>query len=127
MDPYDDPEWAPILTGQGVGVADREGVRRAMGHARTLSKRVKLARLKPAREIASTGFCLAHPGVQYLIYQPEAGQSFTVKLSDGSYRYEWIEPATLITEKRGNITASGTPRQFSPPTKRDALLLLERQ
>lgn len=127
MDPYDDPEWAPILAGQGVGVTEPEGVRKAMGNALTLSKRIKLALLKPDREIASTGFCLANPGVQYLIYQPVAGQSFTVDFSAGSYRYEWINPATGATEKKGNITASGVRHQFSAPWKRDALLLVEKE
>jgi hypothetical protein len=31
MDPYDDPAWAPILAGQGVGVRDAEAARRARG------------------------------------------------------------------------------------------------
>jgi hypothetical protein len=82
--------------------------------------------MKPAREIASTGFCLANPGIQYLIYQPAAGQSFTVNLPDGSYRCEWIDPATGTTEKKSNVAASSAPHQFSPPAQRDALLLLEK-
>ena len=62
MDPYDDPAWAPILAGQGVGVRNAEASRRAMGHARRYAGRIDLAASRPAGELASTEYCLAVPG-----------------------------------------------------------------
>ena len=80
MDPYDDPAWAPILAGQGVGVRDAEAARRAMGHARRYAERIDLAASRPAGELASTGYCLAVPGREYLVYLPDGG-AWTVDLS----------------------------------------------
>ena len=47
MDPYDDPAWAPILAGQGVGVRDAEACRRAMG-LRDVAMRAHQSRFQPA-------------------------------------------------------------------------------
>lgn len=127
MDPYDDPEWTPILAGQNVGVSDPQGTRAAMGHTRTVSQRVHLARLKPASETASTRYCLADPGVEYLVYQPKSSQDFTVKLPSGSYHYEWFDPSKGTTDKKGEIKSSGDPVEFHAPFSRDALLLLKKQ
>ena len=80
MDPYDDPAWAPVLAGQGVGVRDAEACRRAMGHARRYAERIDLAASRPAGELASTGYCLAVPGREYLVYLPDGGAA-TVDLS----------------------------------------------
>ena len=79
MDPYDDPQWAPILAAQNVGVRDAGVARRAMGHARRYAERMNLAAMTPQPGLASTGYCLAHVGAEYLIYQPKPGEQVSVR------------------------------------------------
>ena len=126
MDPYDDPQWKPILAREGVSVADLEGTRRAMGQNRAFSERLNLAKALPTGEIASTGFCLASPGTEYLVYQPKAGESFTVKLPEGTFRYEWMDPTKGTPAESGEIKSDGAATSFRPPSPGDAVLHLKR-
>jgi hypothetical protein len=126
MDPYDDPAWAPILAGQGVGVRDAEAPRRAMGHARTCATRLDLAASRPAGELASTGYCLAVPGRQYLVYLPDGGAA-TVDLSGtrGKLSVEWIHPITgKITP--GDAIEGGGQRTLKAPFTGDAVLFVRK-
>ncbi len=43
--------------------------------------RIDLAASRPAGDLASTGYCLAVPGREYLVYLPEGGTA-TMDLSD---------------------------------------------
>jgi hypothetical protein len=54
-----------------------EQARRALGDTRRFAERMNLAAMTPRNELASTRYCLAHPGHEYLIYQPKAGEAFT--------------------------------------------------
>jgi CubicO group peptidase (beta-lactamase class C family) len=120
MDPYDgdvlgarfDPKWDPI--------------RRSMGYTLRYARRMNLAEMRPTPDIASTKYCLASPGKQYLVYKPGAGDSVTVKLEPGAYAYEWFDPAAGRTVNNGTQTAAGGEPQFSCPIKGDAVLLLTR-
>ncbi len=42
-------------------------------------------------DLSTTGYCLANPGEEYLVFLPAAG-SFTVDLEEGDYTYEWFDP-----------------------------------
>jgi hypothetical protein len=126
MDPYDDPQWKPILAREGVAVADPEGTRRAMGQTRVFSVRINLARALPADAVASTGYCLANPGAEYLIYQPKAGESFTVKLPEGTYRYEWMDPTKGTSSESGEIKSTGAAITLRAPFPGEAVLYLKR-
>ena len=124
MDPYDDPIWDPILAGQGVGVRDAETPRRAMGHARACALRMDLAATRPAGELASTGYCLAVPGKEYLAYLP-AGGKVTLDLSaaKGKLEVEWMHPITgKITP--GSPVDAGSPRALESPLAGDAVVYL---
>ncbi|MBM4155257.1 MAG: hypothetical protein FJ221_09555 [Lentisphaerae bacterium] len=114
MDPYDgsvlgeDRGWNPL--------------RAAMGHARRLAERVNLAALEPRDGLASTGYCLADPGNEYLVYQPEKGRGFTVELKAGDYRWEWIDPATGAPAGDGRLETPGGTQEFKAPFPGDAVL-----
>lgn len=117
MDPYD----GSVLGEPG----DRrwEPVRRAMGRARRLADRVDLLSMTPRPALASTGYCLAHPGREYLVYQPE-GERLSVELEAGAYQSEWLRPAGDRTVDGGRIESDGRPKRFQAPFEGDAVLYL---
>ncbi len=117
MDPYDGS-----VLGQDRGW---EPIRAAMGHTRRLAERVNLASLRPRDELASTGYCLAHPGKEYVVYQPKAGDPFTVQLDAGTYQFEWFNPAQGNSAETGRFEATDGLREFRPPFGGDAVLHLK--
>lgn len=66
-----------------------------------------------------SGYCLANPGSEYLVYQPGSGD-FTLDLIANSYSSEWFDPGTgkVVT---GPALKAGRGRQsFHPPFSEDA-------
>ncbi len=120
MDPYRnsphhwaaelDPKWDPV--------------RRAMGQTRRFAEKVNLAAMTPRNDLASTGCCLANPGVEYLVYFPSGGTA-TVDLSAarGALAYEWFNPRTGTTAKRGTVRGAAR-RKFTVPFPGHAVLHL---
>jgi hypothetical protein len=102
-------------------------IRRAMGDAARYSARVNLARMAPRGDLASTGYCLADPGREYLALQPEAG-ALEVTLPDekGSYAVEWVDVATGRQLSGAARVESGKTR-FVPPVEGPAVLHLRAQ
>ena len=124
MDPYDDPQWTPVLAGQGVGVRDAEAPRRAMGLARRCAERISLAESTPRPELASTGYCLAHPGREYLVYLPEGGEiRVDLSAARGKVSVEWMHPITGKTTSGGNLEGGGW-RTLKAPFGGDAVVYL---
>jgi len=117
MDPYDgsvlgqDRGWGPL--------------RAAMGHTRRFAERVNLAAMQPRDELTSTGYCLADPGREYLVYQPRKGEAFTVELKAGVYRFEWFDPAKGAPAGDGRIKTPGGAQQFKTPSAGEAVLYLK--
>lgn len=107
-----DPKWDPIRT--------------SMGYTRQFASRMDLARAVPHDELASTGYCLAQPGVEYVVYLPE-GREATVDLSaaQGSLTAEWFNPSTGETVAR-TATQAGARRALRAPFAGDAVLYLHR-
>jgi Family of unknown function (DUF6298) len=56
MDPIEDPKW--------------DSARKAMGQTLRLAKTIDLARMVPRTDLASTGYCMANPATEYLVYLP---------------------------------------------------------
>ena len=118
MDPYDglilgkpfDPQWEPI--------------RRSLGYTRRYAESMDLANMVPRPELASTRYCLANPGVEYLVYLPEGG-SVTVDLSagNGPFSVEWFNPTTDRKVEGGQVQGGGR-HTFKAPFKGDAALYL---
>jgi hypothetical protein len=120
MDPVDDPKWEPA--------------RRAMGQTLRFANRMNLAKMVPRNDLASTGYCLANPGSEYLVYLPsEEGQRWyrrwyirgqrltygltvTVDLSasSGILTVEWSNPVTGEIRSGGSIMGGDTRRFTSP-------------
>ena len=67
--------------------------RQAMGQTRSFAELVNLAAMTPSGALSSTDYCLAAPGAEYLVYQPESRAEFSVELKAGTYPCEWFAPA----------------------------------
>jgi len=116
---YGDPKW--------TSRAEQEAMRKHMGYARTYAMKMNLAAMTPRNELAGTGYCLANPGKEYLVYQPRAGEAFSVELKPGSYRFEWFNPSEGATAGEGRIESRGCAQQFKAPFAGDAVLYLKAQ
>jgi hypothetical protein len=72
----------------------KEAARKAMGDTLAYAKRFNLAAMFPCNQLASTGYCLANPGVEYLIYLP----SKTIINGHGYSTLHWL---SRFTESEG--------------------------
>lgn len=80
-----------------------EPVRRAMGATRRLADRVRLAEFTPHGELASSGYCLANPTKEYLVYLPASAEvTLDLAAATGEFQVEWIHPV------EGNFTPAET-------------------
>jgi hypothetical protein len=113
MDPYG---------AAGLPAAD-ESARNAMSHTRNYATRMNLASMSPRGDLVSTGYALANPGSEYLVYQPESG-AFTVNLVAGSYIYEWFNPAAGVVVDMGAMSAAAGKKSFTAPFTGHAVLYL---
>ena len=103
----------------------KDEIRWAMGHTLSYARRMDLAKMTPRGDLASTGYCLADPDREIVVYQPKAG-AVKVTLPDAprAWSVEWFDPVAgkvVGTEKR---TAAGAA-EFVPPVKSPAVLYLK--
>ena len=144
MDPY--REQMQILNTD----AERqqwESLRRAMGHTAWFASRLDLDRATPHAELASSGYVLADPGVEYLVYVPlephplesasffqrpirnfraSFAQEVGVDLSAraGAYLVEWFNPSSGETITAEPVMGGGM-LSFVAPFVGDAVLYLK--
>lgn len=117
MDPYD----GSVLDAKA---AKWEAIRASLGVTNQVARRLNLSAMTPRGDLSSTNYCLAEPGVAYVIYLPNAGE-VTVDLTGGSgqFRVEWIKPieGTISTE---TPVTGGIKQRFVAPFRGDAVLHL---
>ncbi|UCD00081.1 MAG: DUF4038 domain-containing protein [Phycisphaerales bacterium] len=118
MDPYDG-----VVLGSAFD-AKFEPLRRSMGYALEFAGRLDLNNCRPLNDLSTTGHCLANPGRQYLIYQPEGGAKLDVKLKEGKYSVEWFDPNAGKTVSKDQVSAEEQQTTFSNPVKGEAILLI---
>ena len=119
MDPYD----RKILD---LGTNDQwEPVRAALGHTRQFAQRINLAATFPHPELASTGYCLAEPGVQYVVFQPKPGEAFSVDVKPGAYLYRWFNADQGVAAGEGRIESAGGRQEFKAPFAQNAVIELK--
>jgi len=118
MDPYRDARLGKAPD------AVWDPVRRAMGATLTWAKQVDLARTTPQGDLASTGYCLADDGREYLIYQPEGGR-FSARLPAGTYRAAWYDCSRAEQSPPRKVRAPGGGVRLAPPFEGDVLLHLK--
>ncbi|MHC4789194.1 MAG: hypothetical protein ACYS8K_08355, partial [Planctomycetota bacterium] len=91
---------------------------------RLWADRTDLAALEPHGDLASTGYCLAAPGAEYLVYAPE-GEPLTLEAPPGRYRCTWFDPLAGKEIERREILADGARMQLEPPFQGEAVLHLK--
>ncbi len=96
-----------------------------MGHTRRLAERMNLAAMTPRDELASTKYCLANPGQEYLVYQPVKGP-LEVSLPAGVFDVEWFNPQTGASTRGEPIRATGDKTRLTPPWDGPAVVYLKR-
>jgi hypothetical protein len=89
-----------------------ETLRKNMGYARSYALRMDLASAVPHGDLVlseETGYSLAKPGSQYLVFLPNGG-GVTLNLSavSGSLNYEWFNPATGLVTQTGTVTGGAS-------------------
>ena len=117
--PVDSGSEVPVTTADPGHVASR----RAMGVTRRAADQLPLASMTPQPGLSSTGYCLAAPGAQYLVYQPQRGD-FKVELKAGAYAVEWINPEDGAVTGGARIESTGAAQTFVPPFAGEAVLHL---
>ena len=116
---YGDPQW--------TSSDEQEAMRKYMGYTLTYANRMKLAAMTPRSELATTRYCLANPGTEYLVYQPQAGEAFSLEMKAGTYRYEWFDPTKGASAETGRLETPDGGRQFKAPFEGEAVLYLKVQ
>jgi Family of unknown function (DUF6298)/FG-GAP-like repeat len=120
MDPLDKSSvWEPTP-------ANAKDVRNNLGYTLRFAERMNLAAMKPRPELASTEYCLANAGVEYLVYQPKPGEGFSVELKAGTYHYEWFDPTKGAITDAGRLESADGRQPFKAPFEGDAVLYLQR-
>lgn len=94
-----------------------EPTRYATGDTRALSEQIDLASMPPRGDLTSTAYALAHPGHEYVVYQPtETLAPFTVTLEPGTYAVRWfsVDDRTWVSGSPVTVTTRGA-QSFVPP------------
>jgi hypothetical protein len=127
-----DPEfaWKTFLRGNQPIVMDWwsgsewDPIRRALGQTRAYADKMNLASMTPHDDFASTKYCLADPGTEYLVYLPSGG-TVTVDLTAaaGELKSEWLHPVNGTLTSGGTIEG-GAKRTFKAPFNGGAVLRL---
>lgn len=118
MDPYDNRVLGRVPESRWAGI------RAAQGAALRLAESVDLAAFTPQPDRASTGFCLAAPNGETIVFLPGGGEA-SVDLSklQGAVEMAWVDPLTGTATPAGRITG-GESRTFHAPGTGDAVLRL---
>jgi hypothetical protein len=106
---------------------DWEPTRRAMGETRRYSMKMDLAKMIPHPELASSRYCLANPGQEYLVYLPEGGKvTLNLRTGLGSFAVEWFLPRVNRTFPGARSLQGGDYVAIAAPFTGDAVLYLKK-
>jgi len=112
-DQRDYPDWAPL--------------RRAMGDTRRYAEKMNLVAMTPHPELASSRYCLANPGEEYLVYLPEGGSvTLNLRAGAGPFAVEWFLPQINRTFPGPHPLPGGDYVVTAAPFTGDAVLYLKK-
>ena len=122
MDPYEctvlkrkcEPEWLDLM-------------RINLGYTIRLANRMDLISMSPLPALASSSYCLANRGKEYLVYLPDTTE-VNIDLSDakGSFRTEWFNPDNGEFTKSKNVKGGSEIKLNSPSGKPGTLVYLKK-
>lgn len=116
---YDKPFEDPNAEG-----FEWQRVRRNVGKAVEYAGKLDLVNVTPREDLASTRFCLAKPGCQYVVYQPGSGAITILGLQKGtSYDYEIFDTEQGKVVLKGRMTASASSESFRDTGKGSVLYI----
>jgi hypothetical protein len=121
MDPYE----AKVLR-KSFDSAWVEPLRKSLGYTLMLSRRMDLINMVPKPDLATSGYCMANPGKEYLVYLPDSLE-VTIDLTDfpGTYEIEWFDPANGVFRKDEIIVGGYKVRMTSPFETEGAVLHID--
>jgi Family of unknown function (DUF6298) len=129
MDPYLDPSHDKGRNNSVGASPDTywDAIRKAMGDTRAYAMRMNLASMPPHEDLASTGFCLANPGREYLVFQPDDRHEFTVNLTDapGRFSVEWFDVSRGVVVSMPPIEG-GAVQTLTAPFEGPSAIYLKR-
>ena len=120
MDPYDG-----LIIGKSFD-EQFESLGVSLGQIQQIAARLNLIDMHPQSSLASSTYCLAHTGKQYLIYLADTN-SVAVDLTalQGTAEVEWFNPATGETTTPSNLQGGSIQNFESPFADEGAVLLIE--
>jgi hypothetical protein len=123
MDPYDCKVLNNSCDSAFVGI-----VRKSLGYTREIADRLDLNSMIPIPGLASSGYCMADKGYEYLVYLPD-NKSVVVDLRDvcGKLLSEWFDPETGQYAKPGKVRGGNKVTFTSPFGTSDAVLYLRKR
>ena len=97
-----------------------------MGNTLAYAAKMNLTSMTPQGSISSTGYALANPGSEYLVYLPLGG-STTLNLSGvaGTFNVEWLDPVSG-TVVSGELITGGGINSLTTPFGGDAVLYISK-
>ncbi len=98
-------------------------IRNALTDIRNYGTKIDLANMTPRGSLSTSGFCLANPGSQYLIFS--TGNYFALTTVAGPYTYEWFDPSKHTVVQTGVVTV-GTSQNWTAPFSGDSVLWLHK-
>jgi len=106
----------------GMGAADYnrndpvwESIRKNLGYARNLAVRMNLAAALPRGDLASTGYCLAVVGSEYIVFLPGGGSArLNLAGVSGPRTVEWLNPGTGQTTTGPSVNGGSTVTLRAP-------------
>ena len=115
MDPWDPiPGWYDPNKNSPDLISYKQG-RIAMSNASQLSRRLDLTVMKPVK-LFESGFCLANPGNEYVVYVRKNIKEIDLTGIAGTFSVEWIHPSEYIIQKGDNINGGAKTRLIIPFT-----------
>ena len=99
-----------------------------MGYTNDYARQIDLGHMVPSGNLASSGYCLANKGVEYLVYNPR-DSLVTVDLTGttDNYRVEWLNPFSGNKSEQPSIQGGGNVSLAPPFHTEFSILYLKRE
>ena len=102
---------------------DWDEIRNAMTDIRNYATKIDLDSMTPQHALSTSGYCIANPGSQYLVFS--TSNSFTLSVVTGTYAYEWFNPSTHTLVQTGSMNVVSN-QPFTAPFSGDSVLWLHK-